>query len=145
MTKAEGLDLLIEERVTVRAADGKRLLIGGQYLRVPRGTTLRIDLDLDVLGEKSAVQLHQDVFLSGRLQFERKDFELRAGERWRLSYAIGVPRDAGQLVVQLYATTVSGDVATIRFHDARLTMTAGDATSNAVVVIEDAVSRSVPH
>jgi arylsulfatase A-like enzyme len=144
MTQAGGLDLLVEERVTVRAADGKKLLIGGQYLRVPRGTTLRVDLDLDVLGEKSAVQLHQDVFLSGRLQFERKDFELRAGERWRLSYAIGVPRDAGQLVVQLYATTVSGDVATIRFHDARLTMTAGDATSNAVVVIEDAVSRSVP-
>ncbi|MBT8453497.1 MAG: sulfatase-like hydrolase/transferase [Deltaproteobacteria bacterium] len=144
MTRAEGLDLLVEERVTVRAADGKRLLIGGQYLRVPRGTTLRVDLDLDVLGEQSAVELHQDVFLGGRLQLEREDRELRAGERWRLSYEIGVPRDSGQLVVQLYATTVSGDVATIRFHDARLTMTAGNATSDAVLVIEDAVSRSVP-
>ena len=111
---------------------------------VPRGTTLRVDLDLDVLGEQSAVELHQDFFLGGRLQFEREDRELRAGERWRLSYEIGVPRDAGQLVVQLYATTVAGDVATIRFHDARLTMTAGDATSDAVLVIEDAVSRSVP-
>ncbi|MGB5350331.1 MAG: LTA synthase family protein [Polyangiales bacterium] len=144
MTDAGGLDLLVAEQVSVPAADGKKLLIGGQYLRVPGGTTLRVDFDLEVLGEHSAVQLHQDVFLGGRLKFERKAFELGGGERWRLSYEIGVPRDASQLVVQLYATTVSGDVATIRFRDARLTMTANDAASDAAVVMEDAVSRADP-
>ncbi len=145
MTQAGALDLLVEEQVSVPAADGKKLLIGGQYLRVPGGTTLRVDLDLEVLGEHSAVQLHQDVFLGGHLKFERKAFELGVGERWRLSYEIGVPRDASQLVVQLYATTVSGEVATIRFRDARLTMTAGEAAPDAAVVMEDAVSRADPH
>ena len=144
MTQAGGLDLLVEEQVTVPAADGKKLLIGGQYLRVPGGTTLRVDLDLEVLGAQSAVELHQDVFLNGYVQFERKAFALRGGERWRLSYEIGVPREASQLVVQLYATAVSGETATIRFHDARLTMTAGDATSDAAVVMEDEVSQADP-
>ncbi len=141
MTEAGGIDLLVEERVPVRAADGKKLLIGGQYFRVPGGTTLRVDLDLEVLGEESAMELHQDVFLGGYVKFERKAFELRGGERWRLSYEIGVPHDASQLVVQLYAKTVSGDAATIRFHDARLSMIAGNVTSDVTVVIEDEVSR----
>lgn len=144
MTRAGGIDLLVEDQVRVPAADGKKLLIGGQYLRVPGGTTLRVDLDLDVLGEQSAVELHQDVFLSGYVKFERKAFQLRGGERWRLSYEIRVPRDASQLVVQLYATTVSGEAATIRFHDARLSMNAGDETSDEIVVIEDQVSRAGP-
>ncbi len=145
MTQAGGIDLLVEDQVLVPAADGKKLLIGGQYLRVPGGTTLRVDFDLEVLGEQSAVELHQDVFLSGYVKFERKAFALRGGERWRLSYEIRVPRDASQLVVQLYATTLSRESATIRFHDARLSMNAGDETSDEVIVIEDQVSRAGPH
>ncbi|MGB3051510.1 MAG: sulfatase-like hydrolase/transferase [Polyangiales bacterium] len=144
MTQAGGIDLLVEERVSVPAADGKKLLIGGQYLRVPGGTTLRVHLDLEVLGEQSTIELHQDVFLDGYVKFERKAFELRGGERWRLSYEIGVPRDASQLVVQLYATTVSGEAASIRFYDARLSMIAGDVTSDDAVVIQDEVSRADP-
>ncbi|MGB5367228.1 MAG: hypothetical protein WBN14_13285, partial [Polyangiales bacterium] len=122
----------------------KKLLLGGQYLRVPGGTTVRVDLDLEILGEQSAVALHQDVFLDGRLKFQRKAFELRGGERWRLSYEIGVPQDGSHLVVQLYATTVAGEGATIRFHDARLSMIAGDVTSDGAVVIEDEVSSADP-
>jgi len=141
MTQAGGIDLLVAERVSVPAADGKKLLIGGQYLRVSGGTTLRVDFDLEVLGEQSAIELHQDVFLGGYVKFERKAVELRGGERWRLSYEIGVPRDASQLVVQLYAKTVSGNAATIRFHDARLSMIAGDVTSDDAVVIVDEVTR----
>jgi hypothetical protein len=144
MTRAGAIDLLVAERVSVPAADGKKLLLGGQYLRVPGGTTLRVDLDLEILGEQSAVALHQDVFLDDRLKFQRKAFELRGGERWRLSYEIGVPQSGSHLVVQLYATTVAGEGATIRFHDARLSMIAGDVTSDGAVVIEDEVSSADP-
>ena len=144
LTRADGLDLLVAEQVSVPAADGKKLLIGGQYLRVPGGTTLRVDLDLEILGEQSAVALHQDVFLGGKLKFERKAVELRGGERWRLSYEIGVPGGSSHLVVQLYATTVAGERATIRFHDARLSMIAGDVTSTEAVIIEEAVSPADP-
>jgi len=144
MTRAGAIDLLVAERVSVPAVDGKKLLLGGQYLRVPGGTTLRVDLDLEIFGEQSAVALHQDVFLDDRLKFQRKAFELRGGERWRLSYEIGVPQDGSHLVVQLYATTVAGEGATIRFHDARLSMIAGDVTSDGAVVIEDEVSSPDP-
>ncbi len=142
MTQAGSLQLLAEEQVSVPAADGKKLLIGGQYLRVPRSTILRVDLDIEVLGEQSVIELHQDVFLDGYVKFERKDFTVRGGERWRLSYQIGVPRDASQLVVQLYATTVSGDVATLRFRDARLSMRAGPVHSDDAVLIRDELSRA---
>ena len=142
MTQTGALALLAEEQLSVPAADGKKLLIGGQYLRVPSGAILRVDLDLEVLGEQSVVELHQELFLSGNVKFERKGFALRGGERWRLSYKIGVPHDASQLVVQLYATTVSGEAATILFHDARLSMTSGRVTSDDAVLIRDQVSRA---
>jgi len=144
MTESEGIRLLTQDEVLVPAADGKKLLIGGQYLRVPGGTTLRIDLDLKVTGNQAAIDFHQDVFLDGYSQFAREHVRVRDGERWRLAYEIGTSRDASQLVVQLYATTVSGEAASIRFYDARLSMIRGPEVTSRVIVIQDEVSRSDP-
>jgi arylsulfatase A-like enzyme len=144
MTEAGVIDLLTEKKVSVPASEGKNLLIGGQYLRVPGGTTLRVDLDLEVSGDRAAIEFRQDVFLNGYEKFARKATLVRSGERWRLSYEIGVPHDATQLVVQLYATTVSGEAATIQFRDARLSMTAGSATSEEPAVIQDEVAPTSP-
>ena len=138
------LELIDERELSVPAADGKKLLIGGQYLRVPAGATLRVDFDLEVVGEPSIVELHQDVFLNGYEKFARKGFRLRNGERWRLQYEIAVPKNSSQLVVQLYATTVSGERAEIRVHDARLTMTEGSSSAESTVVIRDEVVRPAP-
>jgi hypothetical protein len=140
MTEVGVIDLLTEDEISVPAEGGKKLLIGGQYLRVPAGTVLRVDLDLEVSGDQATIDFHQDVFLGGYEQFLRKGIEVQAGERWRLSYEIEVPHDASQLVVQLYATTVSGDVAAIQFHEARLSMTSGRVTAPRVTVIQDEVS-----
>ena len=101
---------------------------------------LRVDLDLEVSGDQATIDFHQDVFLGGYEQFLRKGIEVQAGERWRLSYEIEVPHDASQLVVQLYATTVSGDVAAIQFHEARLSMTSGPVTAPRVTLIQGEVS-----
>ena len=140
MTEVGVIDLLTEDEISVPVEGGKKLLIGGQYLRVPAGTVLRVDLDLEVSGDQATIDFHQDVFLGGYEQFLRKGIEVQAGERWRLSYEIEVPHDASQLVVQLYATTVSGDVAAIQFHEARLSMTSGPVTAPRVTVIQDEVS-----
>jgi hypothetical protein len=131
---------LTEDEISVPVEGGKKLLIGGQYLRVPAGTLLRVDLDLEVAGDQATIDFHQDVFLGGYEQFLRKGIEVQAGERWRLSYEIEVPHEASQLVVQLYATTVSGDEAAIQFHEARLSMTSGPVTAPRVTVIQDEVS-----
>jgi hypothetical protein len=140
MTEAGVIDLLTEDAVSVPAEGGKKLLFGGQYLRVPAGTIVRVDLDLEVSGDQATIDFHQDVFLGGYEKFLRKGIQVRAGERWRLSYEIGVPHEARQLVVQLYATTVSGDVAAIQFHDARLSMTTDLVTAPTATVIQDEVS-----
>ena len=144
MTQTEALDLLAQEEITVRASDGKKLLIGGQYLRVPAGTNLEVVLDLEVLGDEAVVDFHQDVFLNGYSKFERKGFLVRNGERWKLRYEIGVPDDSGQLVVQLYATTVVGQAARIRFNEARLGMSRAAIRSESVRVIEDSTSQPDP-
>ena len=144
MTEAGALDLLTEDTVSVPASAGKKLLTGGQYLRVPGGATLRVDLDLEVSGDAATIDFHQDVFLNGYERFARKSVQVRGGERWRLSYEIGVVKDSSQLVVQLYATTVSGEVAAIEFHDARLSMTAGPVISAEATVIQDEVSPAAP-
>jgi arylsulfatase A-like enzyme len=140
MTEVGVIDLLTEDAVSVPAVGGKKLLFGGQYLRVPAGTTLRVDLDIEVSGDHATIDFHQDVFLGGYQRFLRKGIRVRAGERWRLSYELGVPHEASQLVIQLYATTVSGDVATIQFHEARLWMTTGPVTAPTQTVIRDEVS-----
>lgn len=145
MTEAGAIRLITQDQVAVRAVEGKKLLIGGQYLRVPGGTSIRVDLDLEVGGEQAAIDFHQDVFIDGYAKFVRESIRVGDGERWRLSYEIGTPRDASQLVVQLYATTVSGVVATIHFHDVRLSMTQRAVISSTVNVIQDEVSRSDPH
>ena len=144
MTEAGELELWTEGVISVPADAGKKLLIGGQYLRVPGDTTLRVDLDLEVTGDRATIDFHQDVFLNGYEKFARKGIQVRDGERWRLSYEIGVPNDSSQLVVQLYATTISGEAAEIEFHDARLSMTAGRAKSRKVAVIVDEVAPADP-
>jgi hypothetical protein len=138
------IDLLIDRELPIPSSVGKKLLAGGQYLRVPAGTTLRVDFDLEVVGDQTAMALHQDLFLDGYPKLVRQDVRLRGGERWRLSYEIGVPHDSGQLVVQLYATTVLADTSIIRIHDARLSMTPGSMRSEQVVVIRDEISRVDP-
>ena len=142
MTTRVPLDLLVEKSLRVPAEDGKKLVIGGQYLRVPGGTTLRVDIDLEVVGEGAAVDFHQDVFLNGYSQFVRNGIIVAEGERWRLRYDIEVAGSSGQLVVQLYATTVEGPVAEIEIHRARLTMIEKPVESSSTVVIVDEVSRA---
>jgi hypothetical protein len=137
---ARHIDLLTDRELSIPSSEGKKLLAGGQYLRVPEGTMLRVDFDLEVVGDETAMVLHQDLFLDGYPKLVRQGVRLRGGERWQLSYEIGVPHDSGQLVVQLYATTVSADTSIIRIHDARLSMTAGSARSEQVVVIRDEIS-----
>jgi hypothetical protein len=142
MSRARSLALLTDQVVSLRPEDGKNILAGGQYLRVPGGTILRVDLDLDVEGDQAAALFHQDVFLNGYERFSRKRVRLAAGERWRLRYEIGVVDDSSHLVVQLYATVVSEAPAMIRVHDARLSMTPGG--SDEVIVIEDEITRPDP-
>ena len=142
LSRARSLALLTDAVVSLRPEDGKKLLAGGQYLRVPGATTLRVDFDLEVEGDGGAVRFHQDVFLNGYERFAKKHVRLVAGERWRLRYQLGVLEDSSHLVVQLYATAVSDQPATIRFHDARLSMMPG--ASDEVILIEDEVARSGP-
>ncbi len=144
MTASETMALLTVNEARVPAGEGKKLLSGGQYLRVPDGTTLRVDFDLEVEGNDVVVELHQDVFLNGYEKFARKAVQLRDEERWRLSYEIGVPKESSQLVVQLYATTVAGDEATIRFHEAKLSMRRSRGVVKRTVVVIDEVSPSPP-
>jgi hypothetical protein len=144
MRDTRQIDLLTERELSIPASEGKKLLAGGQYLRVPGGTMLRVDFDLEVVGDQAAMDLHQDLFLNGYPKLVRQDVRLRGGERWRLSYEIGVVRDSSQLVVQLYATTVSADTAVIQIHDARLSMTASSVRSEQTVVIRDEISRVAP-
>jgi beta-galactosidase GanA len=104
-----------------------------------------VDFDLEVQGEGAEVRFHQDVFVDGHERFAREKQFVRDGQRWQLSYEIGVPDESGQLVVQLYARTVRGEVATIRFHRAELSMLSAPETSNEVVVIVEEVSSGAPH
>lgn len=138
------LSLLADDEARIRAVEGKKLLIGGQYLRVPAGSTLRVDLDLQVEGEQAVVEFHQDTFLEGHPKLVRHAVRVRAGERWRLRYEIGAPHEANQLVVELYAQTVLGDAATIRFDNAELTMTPGKVRSAEAVVLIDELSWANP-
>ncbi|MFZ1865694.1 MAG: LTA synthase family protein [Polyangiales bacterium] len=144
LTESGALTLLTDKEARVRAEEGKKLLIGGQYLRVPAGSTLQIELDLTVEGEQAAVEFHQETFLDGYPKLVRKGVRVHDGQRWHLRYDVGVPRDASQLVVELYAKTVSGDAATIRFDTAQLTMARAGATSADVVIIADDLSPGDP-
>jgi arylsulfatase A-like enzyme len=134
------MGLLTASEVVVPAADGKKLLTGGQYLRIPAGTRLRVDFDLEVIGEDAELELQQDLFFNGHERFARDDQRVRSGERWQLSYQVDVPRESGQLVVQLYATTVAGQSATLRVHQAQLSMSRARTSGLRVEVVADEIS-----
>ncbi len=143
LAESGALKLLADPVVRVAASEGKKLLIGGQYLRVPAQTVLRVDLDLEIEGDHAVVDFHHDTFLDGYPKLVRRKARVPRGSRWQLRYEIGVPQDAGQLVVQLYATSVSGDAA-IRVHEAQLTMTDGAVTSTDTVVLQDELTGIIP-
>lgn len=138
LSKAASLTLFTADEVKARVSEGKKLLAGGQYLRVPGGTVLDVRLDLQV--ERGEVELHHDVFLDGHEKFARKRTRLVDGQRWRLHYELGVPEDSSQLVVQLYATAIAGEEATIHVHTAELGMRHRRNVSEEILVIGDAVS-----
>jgi phosphoglycerol transferase MdoB-like AlkP superfamily enzyme len=138
MDPSDVMALLALDEASIAASDGKRLLTGGQYLRVPAGTILRVGFDIEVEGSDAEVELHQDVFLNGRERFARKAKRIADGQRWQLEYEIHVPTPSDQLVVQLYATTVSGEAATLRFRSAELSMRRGaDADPRVNVLVDD--------
>ena len=146
MTLSPGIALLSEDSMRVPAMDGKKLIVGGQYLRVPADTVVRVDFDLEVLGDPTAtIELHQDVFMNGNLVFERKGIRLDGGDRWRLSYSFGAPDASSHLVVQLYVQTVAGEVTELRFHEASMSMTREPVESEEPMLIRDDVSRGQPH
>jgi hypothetical protein len=144
MDASQPIALLVADEVNIPASDGKRLLAGGQYLRVPAGTVLSVVFDLEVEGVDAEMELHQDVFVNGHERFARNAKRLRSGQRWRLSYEIHVPDQSSQLVVQLYATTVTGKSATLRVREAQLSMRQGAEADGRVSVLEDDVSRASP-
>ncbi len=137
LPSSETMVLTTADVVELPAADGKKLIAGGQYLRVPAGTALRVDFDLEAIGSGGELALTQDLFLDGYEKFARKGIRLPAGERWRLSYEIAVPNASNQLVVQLYATTVQGDTMALRIHDARLSMLDEGAPEYELSVLRD--------
>ncbi|MDH3728763.1 MAG: LTA synthase family protein, partial [Myxococcales bacterium] len=142
MIGSPAMALLSDEIVRLPADDGKKLIVGGQYLRVPAGTLVRVDFDLEVVGEPTAaVGLQQNVFMNGQLVFERKGIRLDGGDRWRLSYSFGAPAASRHLVVQLYAQTVAGEATELRFHESSLSMVREPVESKELTVIRDVIER----
>jgi arylsulfatase A-like enzyme len=137
LSSVQGLRLIGSDEVRVRSSEGRKLLVGGQYLRVPGGSVVRVDFDLELSGIDAVVDFHQDVFVDGLERFARKGTRLREGERWLLRYELPVRAPSSHLVIQLYATASSGEDAAIRFHDAQAAIERMDPPSNEVVVIED--------
>lgn len=144
LSAAGTLTLLADREVEIHASDGKKLLVGGQYLRAPAGSRLRVEIDLEVDGAQAVVDFDQETFLDGYPKLARKGISVRDGQRWQLRYEIGVPHDAGQLVIELHATLAGGQAATIRIASAQLTMIPARATSSESVVITDTVSTVHP-
>lgn len=145
MTGFPSISLLGDEEVSVPSEDGRKLIVGGQYLSVPADSVVRVDFDLEVLGATGAtVELQQDAFMNGYPIFERKGVRLEAGDRWHLSYLFGAQAASVHLVVQLYAATVAGDETRLRFHRARLSMTREPVASEEVTVVRDEVLKLAP-
>jgi hypothetical protein len=143
MDASQSMRLLAKDEAIIAASEGKKLLTGGQYLRVSAGTVLEVRFDIEVEGTDAEVELHQDLFLNGHRRFLREAKRLAAGQRWRLSYELHVPKPSAQLVVQLYATTVVGESVTLRFHSAQLSLRRGAKAGEHVNVIMDEVSTAV--
>ena len=87
LSESRSLELPAAGRVSVPAADGRKLVLGGQYLRVPAGTRLRVDLDLEVLAEMATE-------LRGRRseRFEPADRSALCHDEGRRSWRTSVPR-----------------------------------------------------
>ncbi len=139
------MSLMSSERVGLRVSEGKKILAGGQYLRVPADTRVRVDFDLEVQGRGTVIRFHQDVFLEGYERFARKRVRVREGERWQLRYEVPVPKSASQLVVQLYAEALSGEDPTILVRQATVALLASAGEADETVVIEDRLMAASSH
>jgi hypothetical protein len=145
LSNAGPMSLMSSERVGLPASQGKRILAGGQYLRVPADTRVRVDFDLEVRGRGVQVRFHQDVFLEGYERFVRERVRVREGERWQLRYEVPVRETATDLVVQLYAEALAGKDSSILVRQATVELLDGAGEANETVVIEDRLTAASSH
>jgi arylsulfatase A-like enzyme len=145
LSTAGPMSLMSSDRVGLRASEGKKILAGGQYLRVPADTRVRVDFDLEVQGQGAVIRFHQDVFLEGYERFARKRVWVREGERWQLRYEVPVRKSASQLVVQLYAEALSGEDSTILVRQATVELLESAGQADDTVVTEDRLTAASSH
>ena len=145
LSNAGPMSLMSSKHVGLPASEGKKILAGGQYLRVPADTRVRVDFDLEVKGRGAQIGFHQDVFLEGYERFARERVRVREGERWQLRYEVPVQETATDLVVQLYAEALAGEDSSILVRQATVELLDGAGEANETVVIEDRLTAASSH
>jgi arylsulfatase A-like enzyme len=117
------LPLLADPMVSISSPSGMQVIFGGQYLSVPAGTRIDVDLEVEVLGQSGSVSLGHMLKSGGKNYHFRKGIPpLQPGDQLTIRYSF-TPTEALQYLESLAtARQLSGGEISLHFKTARLTL-----------------------
>jgi hypothetical protein len=101
-------------------ADGQ-LFFAGQYLDVPAGRTLLVDLDFELLGEGTALAVHHSLVQAEENLYSPILPLIESGQSFHLQYSYTSTKPLRELQVRMYVEVLRpGKDPVLRFHEASL-------------------------
>ncbi len=122
---------------------GSQLVFGGQYLTVPAGSRVEVEIEVEVTGEQGLVELSHDlVTQQGRLHKPTIP-KLRGGDAVTITYAVEVAEDRAKLECRLFARKLLGQGLALEFKRATMSIapSPGPASKTAAAGRKVAVRR----
>ncbi len=112
--------LSLAESLEIAEEDEQQIVFGGQYLTVPKGSRLEVELEAEVSGDGAVVELTHDLIGPG-VQAHRPQLPLLGdGDRLRTRWEYVFDQERNHVEVRLGARRVAGKNVQLRFAKAQL-------------------------
>jgi hypothetical protein len=117
------LPLLADPMVPISSPSGMQVIFGGQYLSVPAGTRIDVDLEVEVLGQSGSVSLGHMLKSGGKNYHFRKGIPpLQPGDQLIIRYSFTPTEPLQYLESLATARKLSSGEVSLHFKTARLTL-----------------------
>jgi hypothetical protein len=128
-TRPRTLKLIAHPIVPIKSATGMQVIFGGQYLSVPAGTRIDVDLDVEVMGRSGSVALGH-ILKSGakNYHFHKGIPPLQPGNHLTMRYSFTPTEPLQYLESLATARRLSDGEISLNFKTARLALVPPGAT-----------------
>lgn len=114
------LQLTTDPQVALHQQENSQLIFAGQYISIPRQSLVSVDLELEIEGQDSLVELSHDLISQGHRHHKPSLPSLRSGDKVEISYTVPLKEGAERLECRLFALALQGKNPALKIKRATL-------------------------